>query len=205
MAGGEDLRNYLTNNYSEKTASVITSSGIRYHGIIHSISPETDSLLLKNVTIFGTENRPVEKVIPRCPNVFDYVNLTSDNIKRLTLFEYHKKDPKSAIILAKEQQQQQQLQQPKEQQASSVSSPTSLSNSSSSPTHQKATSYLDAVRGKEQPTTTTTQTKQSVQYSSHGGKGSYKGEKGRSGKGGGKGKKYVNINSSYSDILTQHN
>eukprot|EP01060_Flectonema_neradi_P034493 TRINITY_DN6060_c4_g1_i2.p1 TRINITY_DN6060_c4_g1~~TRINITY_DN6060_c4_g1_i2.p1 ORF type:complete len:191 (+),score=35.66 TRINITY_DN6060_c4_g1_i2:85-657(+) len=187
MTGGSDIRSCLTNNYSEKTASVITASKIRYHGVIHSITPETDSLLLRDVTIFGTEDRPAEKVIPKSPSVYSYVNLTADNIKHLTLFEYCKKEPKPALVLAKEQQQQQQQQQQQlQQQTSSVSSPTNLSNSSTSPTSESnKASYLDAVRGKEQPA----QIKQSVQYSNNNvGKGGYKGRKG-SGKGG---KSYTN-------------
>eukprot|EP01064_Diplonema_japonicum_P030975 TRINITY_DN5401_c0_g1_i2.p1 TRINITY_DN5401_c0_g1~~TRINITY_DN5401_c0_g1_i2.p1 ORF type:complete len:184 (+),score=2.58 TRINITY_DN5401_c0_g1_i2:34-585(+) len=113
-------------NVEEKVISVLTVNEIRYQGVIHVIEIEANSVTLRDVTIFGTEDRVVDNKIPAQPNKFEFVVLGGDNIKEIILYEYIPADSLE------------------DREGSSAMDTTSISPSSGPPN-----SYLDAVRGKQ--------------------------------------------------------
>eukprot|EP01059_Diplonema_ambulator_P002860 TRINITY_DN1247_c0_g1_i1.p1 TRINITY_DN1247_c0_g1~~TRINITY_DN1247_c0_g1_i1.p1 ORF type:complete len:189 (+),score=19.31 TRINITY_DN1247_c0_g1_i1:33-599(+) len=136
-------------NVDEKVVSVLTVNAIRYQGLVHLIEKEKNTVTLKDVTVFGTEDRVVENRIPMQPNKFEYVMLTGEHIKEVVLYEY-------LLVNPRQQHQYQQSQSPSPQdhyreidelRAMKITDkqmpPTAANGSSGS------SSYLDIVRGKQ--------------------------------------------------------
>ncbi|KAI8800354.1 Scd6-like Sm domain-containing protein [Cladochytrium replicatum] len=65
--------------------SLISKSGCRYVGILHSISQEDATVSLREVTSMGTENRPAPQFIPAAPQVFDFIVFKGSDVQDLSV------------------------------------------------------------------------------------------------------------------------
>eukprot|EP01062_Namystynia_karyoxenos_P024745 TRINITY_DN1967_c0_g1_i1.p2 TRINITY_DN1967_c0_g1~~TRINITY_DN1967_c0_g1_i1.p2 ORF type:complete len:411 (+),score=86.13 TRINITY_DN1967_c0_g1_i1:120-1352(+) len=72
--------------------SLISKSNIRYEGLLYAIDPEQNTVSLKNVRMFGTENRPTATPIQASDDVYRFIVFKGSDIKDLTVFN----DPKDA-------------------------------------------------------------------------------------------------------------
>lgn len=69
--------------YIGSPISLITSSEIKYEGILEDINPESATIALRNVKSFGTEDRKVAKFIPPSTEVYDFIKFRGSDIKDL--------------------------------------------------------------------------------------------------------------------------
>eukprot|EP00754_Rhynchopus_humris_P025060 Rhum_TRINITY_DN14930_c20_g2::Rhum_TRINITY_DN14930_c20_g2_i1::g.128975::m.128975 len=99
----------LPRNVQDKVLSVVTVSGVRYSGVLSSI--DGDTVLLEDVTIYGTEDRQVPRPIAMVPEKYPVVALRAPQIATATLYEYVRAQQQQQQQPPQQQQQQQQQQQ----------------------------------------------------------------------------------------------
>lgn len=80
---------------------VISSSDIRYEGLLHNIDANNNTITLLNVRIYGTEGRKqgAEQVAPS-DQVYEYIVFSGADIKDLTLYENQTPANDPAIVSA---------------------------------------------------------------------------------------------------------
>ncbi|CDJ43743.1 hypothetical protein, conserved, partial [Eimeria tenella] len=71
--------------YIGSKISLISSSDIRYEGILDSIDPVASTVSLRYVQSFGTESRPVALHIPPSAEIFNCIVFRGKHIKDLTV------------------------------------------------------------------------------------------------------------------------
>jgi len=74
-------------SYIGSQISLISTSDVRYEGILHSIDPTESTIALKNVRHMGTEDRRTDNVIEASSTVYEYIIFSGENIKNLKLVE----------------------------------------------------------------------------------------------------------------------
>ncbi|CDI85226.1 hypothetical protein, conserved [Eimeria praecox] len=79
QAAGEELP------YIGSKISLITTSDIRYEGVLDSIDPIASTVSLRYVQSFGTEGRPVPIPVPPSPEIYNSVVFYGKHIKDLTV------------------------------------------------------------------------------------------------------------------------
>ncbi|CDJ30715.1 uncharacterized protein EMH_0060740 [Eimeria mitis] len=79
QAAGEELP------YIGSKISLITTSDIRYEGVLDSINPIASTVSLRFVQSFGTEGRPVPIHVPPSPEIYNSVVFYGKHIKDLTV------------------------------------------------------------------------------------------------------------------------
>jgi len=74
-------------NYLNKKVSVISTSKIRYEGILHKITENENQqeLIINNALFLGTENRETEKPVPARKDIYEYLKFTPEQIMQITL------------------------------------------------------------------------------------------------------------------------
>jgi len=74
-------------SYIGSQISLISTSDVRYEGILHSIDPTESTIALKNVRHMGTEDRRTDNVIEASSTVYEYIIFGGENIKNLKLVD----------------------------------------------------------------------------------------------------------------------
>lgn len=78
---------------------LISNAGIRYEGYLHEIMPEANTVALRNVRMFGTEERqvaPGQKPVPPSEKVYGYIIFKGGDIKDLGVYD-EEESPKDSL------------------------------------------------------------------------------------------------------------
>merc|ERR1740138_387493 len=72
--------------YIGSKISLITTSDIRYEGILYTLNREESTIAVQNVRSFGTEGRRVPEV-PMSNEIYDFIIFRGKDLKDLTVLQ----------------------------------------------------------------------------------------------------------------------
>jgi len=84
-------------SYIGSHISLISTSNVRYEGILDSIDPQEGTIALKNVKHWGTEDRSAEQAVEPSPLTYECITFKGENIKNLKLVD---QDDTSNMVLS---------------------------------------------------------------------------------------------------------
>jgi len=87
--------------YLGSRVSLISSSEVRYEGILYTIDPKESTVALQSVKCCGTEDRTVQngKKIPASDTVYEFIIFKGENIKHLHVTDTSKVPPDDPAIM----------------------------------------------------------------------------------------------------------
>ncbi|KAF0314217.1 Protein LSM14 B [Amphibalanus amphitrite] len=84
--------------YLGNRISLISSSQIRYEGILYTIDTVQGTVTLAQVRSFGTEDRPTERPVAERDEIYDFIVFRGSDIKDIKLCSVQKPYDDPAIV-----------------------------------------------------------------------------------------------------------